>query len=197
MKTRLIKEWRALGPAWIGAMVLAAGLLVYEHAAAVEIVEMRLMGLGLGLALLGVAAFGHELSHGTLSYLLALPLPRSRIWNEKMLALITAALPVVALSIIRMDSIPVPWFWARLLSLDHIEFLDGLVYQIVVLLSLLGLTIFYAAWQVTQAMDSRLRWRFLHWVIPPGVCLVTIGIGILGAGPAIERLQGGQQLGVL
>jgi hypothetical protein len=85
MNARIIKETRSLLP------VLAVTMLV---SVAPRLIWERETAGGVGLAfftlccvLMGAACFGNEFQWRTMPLLLAQPVPRRRIWNEKMLVL--------------------------------------------------------------------------------------------------------------
>jgi ABC-type transport system involved in multi-copper enzyme maturation permease subunit len=88
MNTRIIKETRSLLPVFcVTALACAAPRLIWSR----EIAG----GIGLGIfticcLILGASCFGNEYQWRTMPLLLAQPVPRQRIWNEKMLVLGTA-----------------------------------------------------------------------------------------------------------
>ena len=96
MNPRITKEFRALLLPW-GIVAFGAGLLPLEALAHGPSLPQQLLRMGCafatfvicaGLALLTALPFGAEFQQRTLPLLLAQPLNRSRLWNEKLLALL-------------------------------------------------------------------------------------------------------------
>ena len=98
----ILKEGRALGPIWLGAVVTIiagaqAGMLIGS-----------LLAFILGAAALGVFSIGHEYANRTLTSLLAQPLTRSRLLLSKVVVLapLLVLLSVVAaLAVLRAEGI--------------------------------------------------------------------------------------------
>lgn len=87
-RLRLWKETRALLPMWAAAMVLmiGSGLIGAAFENHTALACHIITGIG-GCWLLGAVSVGHEFDHRTMGLLLCQPVPRSRLWAEKMLVL--------------------------------------------------------------------------------------------------------------
>jgi hypothetical protein len=88
------KEVRTLLPAWVLAWFVPTAVLVWAHG------DPGMLSYGTYFVLCGVLGgtiLGTEFSHRTISLLLSQPVPRTEIWQRKMLvlagALLTAAIP--------------------------------------------------------------------------------------------------------
>src|SRR6266487_3077 len=100
MNKRFAKEFRSLLLPWSVAAVAAAllPLLVLANEGAIRwlhdlwsfLIGCVLFVLCASIPLLAAMSFGAEYQQRTLPLLLAQPCERSRLWNEKMLALLVA-----------------------------------------------------------------------------------------------------------
>ncbi len=93
MKTRLLKEFSALLPVWLVAVGLA--VVPAQLMRDFDAFPLWLLLFGIGATLLSVESFGKEFANGTMNLLLSQPVTRRRLWNEKVLALLAAFVPVV------------------------------------------------------------------------------------------------------
>jgi len=96
------KELRALLPAWTACAVALV-------ASARGVYPLNYLGVPaylIGMAALGAFAMGHEYAYGTVGLVLALPVPRWRIWTAKMAVLLpmVAALTVLATFAVHLDT---------------------------------------------------------------------------------------------
>jgi len=87
-RLRLWKETRALLPMWAAAVALmiGSGLVGAAFENHIALTCHIIAGIG-GCWLLGAVSVGHEFDHRTMGMLLCQPVPRSRLWAEKMLVL--------------------------------------------------------------------------------------------------------------
>src|SRR5262245_25187120 len=94
MNPRLAKDFRVLAPP--GGIALAA-VLVPGLTSRLDAMDFMLALFAIGCTLMGVMILGQDVRQGTLALLLTQPLPRGRLWREKMqvlawsLAVATAA----------------------------------------------------------------------------------------------------------
>jgi hypothetical protein len=91
MNQRTLKDIRCQAPIWAAAVVVLTSTLLIEPVARLGVATVALW---LFCAIIGVAGFGLELFHGTQVHLMAQPISRKRLWNEK-LALQGAAMVLI------------------------------------------------------------------------------------------------------
>jgi hypothetical protein len=89
------KEVRALGGLWLA---IAAGMLAGELPGH-DLRELELLFYVLGALALGAASVGNEFRFGTMSQLLTLPVPRTRVLAAKLAVLAPALLGSVAIAV--------------------------------------------------------------------------------------------------
>jgi hypothetical protein len=82
MRRRLVNELDGLFTVWIGAIMLAAIPILFHELGRVE--NGSWFYFYAGATLLAVASFGGEFDRQTMGLLLSQPMPRHRIWLEKM-----------------------------------------------------------------------------------------------------------------
>jgi len=97
---RLKKEAQALFPFWA---VIAACMILPFTLSATEPLTYTLVAFVFGCVVLGPVCVGHEFSHGTISFLLIQPVPRRRLWREK---LIVTGMAISSLSFLLVVLIP-------------------------------------------------------------------------------------------
>src|SRR5437773_102274 len=101
MNRRLLKEFRSLLLPWsvavVAGVVLAVKLMFNETDDPFESMLARTAAFAFfgTLAIACALSFGTELQQRTLPLLLAQPLPRARLWNEKLLVLTGAVVAAV------------------------------------------------------------------------------------------------------
>ena len=160
MKTRVIKEARALLPAfaltvgltlaaslfWRGSTALDAGIIVFATCC----------------TLLGANCFGHEFSSQTIGLLLAQPVSRRRIWHEKMLVLGIAILLAFA-----------AWFACALWLTDHTTSNDATFWPVLTMTVIPAVIFCSAPWMALNTRNTMLAGLGV-WMVPFGLvmCLV-------------------------
>jgi len=88
------KDFRALMPVWLSAMAAVA----LSSAAGRNWEWLGIGAYFLGAPAIGSFVFGHEYSHRTIGMLLALPIPRWRIWLSKMILALVLVAPLTGLA---------------------------------------------------------------------------------------------------
>ncbi len=162
IKYRLRKELASLAPAWIAALVLAVlPALAFPR----WHFNVWLALFALGALLLAVEAFGKEFSSGTFDLLLAQPVPRRRVWNDKMMALaLTAA------------SLLVGFLYTTLWRLAHLPF-GHVTTGTVVAVTLVVLACAMAGGLAATLLFQHVAAGFWFAILAPGALLgITNGI---------------------
>lgn len=88
-RLRLWKEARALLPMWAAVYFFMGATMRLDR---MDALLWSWLAYVFGSALLGAAVVGQEFQHRTMSTLMAQPVPRTRIWHEKLVILGTALL---------------------------------------------------------------------------------------------------------
>jgi ABC-type transport system involved in multi-copper enzyme maturation permease subunit len=113
MSALVKKEIRLLLPAWIAAILPAVILDLGWLADLVSGDSSSYAGLfsfyfpvifSIGILLLGISSFGHELNSGTFTILLSQPIDRQRVWRVKITALLLAFVSVCLAAIVIVSS---------------------------------------------------------------------------------------------
>jgi hypothetical protein len=97
MNALLRKEIRLLLPVWVAAVGLTLVPALLSPLVLVPRVAVLLAGSAALAFLLSLGAFGREFAHGTFPSLLALPVPRARLWWTKVAVLFAALLSLYAM----------------------------------------------------------------------------------------------------
>ena len=111
-RLRLWKETRALLPMWLAPAAWVSFPFLLPIG---DPLTWSFAGFLFGCAVLGPVCVGHEFAHGTMGALLAQPVPRRKLWWEK-LAVTSAAL--LSLSLLFLGLIEVTGNWHRIFDYD-------------------------------------------------------------------------------
>ncbi|NBV25490.1 MAG: hypothetical protein EBS05_26720, partial [Proteobacteria bacterium] len=109
-RLRLAKEARALLPFWAAC---AAWITLPFCLSLRDPASYAFSGFIFACGVLGPVSVGHEFAHGTLGTLLALPIPRSQIWREKLMVTGTA---LVSLSVLLVGLIQGTERWSLIIG---------------------------------------------------------------------------------
>ena len=92
MNARLTKESRNLRPAWISGLLIMSLFLLPQQ----EFTQIQLLALcfWVGCCLVAVTPFARDWSLGGLSLMMAQPISRATVWEEKLRAAVRALIPI-------------------------------------------------------------------------------------------------------